>query len=111
VSQPLQHEWLKKTGDDLQADYERIRDIARQPSGIQQSGHEAEAAWKQLLEAWLPPNDRIGVRKYLLFETPADGKSQSREHDLVIFHPGYPEALRTKPQVVISCVVAASASN
>ena len=107
MSQPLQHEWLKKTGDDLQADYERIRDIARQPSGIQQSGHEAEAAWKQLLEAWLPPNYRIGVRKYLLFETPVDGTSQSREHDLVIFHPGYPEALRTKPQVVISGVVAA----
>jgi pimeloyl-ACP methyl ester carboxylesterase len=49
VSQPLQHEWLKKTGDDLQADYNRIRNIARQPSGIQQSGHEAEAACKQLL--------------------------------------------------------------
>jgi hypothetical protein len=106
VSYP-HHAWLKKTGDDLQADYERIREIARLPAGIQQSGHEAEAGWKQLLEDWLPPNYEIGVRKYLLYETPVDGVWQSRETDLVVFHPAYPEALRKRNQIIISGVVAA----
>ena len=101
------HEWLKKTGDDLQADYERIRDIARNPAGIQKSGHEAEAGWKRLLADWLPPNYQIGVREYLLFETPVDGVWSSRETDLVIFHPAYPEALRIRNEVIIGGVVAA----
>lgn len=105
---PLPHEeWLKKAGDDVQAEYERIREFALRPSGIQQSGHEAESVWQGLLEAWLPPGYRIGVRKYLIFETPVDGRWQSRETDLIVFHPAYPEALRSRPQVLISGVVAA----
>ena len=73
---------------------------------MQESGHRAEAAWKQFLEAWLPPQYEIGTRKYIVADT-ASGGAKSRETDLVVFHPSYPRMLRENTTVLASGVVAA----
>lgn len=102
------HLWLEQVGRDLQTEYEQIQDsLKSSPSNIQQSGHQAEAAWVQMLSAWLPPQYQVGTRKHLLLEQEVDGRTRSNEVDLVVFHPSYPIGLRSKADVMIAGVVAA----
>jgi hypothetical protein len=53
-----------------------------------------------------PPQYEGGKRKYLLLET-EDGPTVTKETDLVIFCPYYPEKLRTKESVLASGVAVA----
>ena len=62
-----------------------------------------------MLSDWLPPQYAIGKRKYILLETEG-GPATTKETDLVIFHPHYPEKLRTKESVLASGVAAAFSS-
>jgi hypothetical protein len=101
-------QWLDRVADQLRQDYERIRGEIddRGPAAVQESGHRAEATWKQLLEDWLPPQYEIGTRKYIVADA-ASGGAKSRETDLVVFHPSYPHVLRANTTVLASGVVAA----
>jgi Domain of unknown function (DUF6602) len=89
--------------------YERDQDMARQPTNIQRTGHRVESRWDEVLSNWLPPQYAIGKRKYILLETEG-GPATTKETDLVIFHPHYPEKLRTKESVLASGVAAAFSS-
>ena len=88
--------------------YERDQDMARQPTNIQRTGHRVESRWDEVLSDWLPQY-AIGKRKYILLETEG-GPATTKETDLVIFHPHYPEKLRTKESVLASGVAAAFSS-
>src|SRR6188472_1093033 len=88
--------------------YERDQDMARQPKNIQRTGHRVESRWDEVLSDWLPQY-AIGKRKYILLETEG-GPATTKETDLVIFHPHYPEKLRTKESVLASGVAAAFSS-
>lgn len=104
----LHNQWLEDRGRDVQREYARIQaELAGQAKEIQHSGHRGEAVWVDVLKNWLPDHYHIGTRKYLLLEREVNGLSRSGEIDIVIFHPSYPRALRDKPDVMISGVLAA----
>jgi hypothetical protein len=108
VDGPLHHWLLEKLSRELAEEYERIQlELKGNPKNIQLSGHLAEAVWARLLAEWFPPQYKFGFRRYLLFERPVDGETRSREIDLVLFHPSYPERLRDEKEVLISGVIAA----
>lgn len=100
------HQWLEDVNKSIVESYERDQDMARQPGRIQQTGHRVESRWGDVLTDWLPPQYEIGKRKYLLLETD-DGPTVTKETDLVVFHPHYPEKLRAKESVLASGVAAA----
>ncbi|SBS76421.1 conserved hypothetical protein [uncultured Mycobacterium sp.] len=100
------HQWLEDVNKSVVESYERDQAMARQPDGIQRTGHRVESRWDEVLSDWLPPQYEIGKRKYLLLET-EDGPAVTKETDLVVFYPHYPEKLRTKESVLASGVAAA----
>ena len=102
------HKWLTDVSKQMHSDFEEAHAEASKRGGAQQSGHNSEAAWVAFLKDWLPQGYGIGTRKYILFETdPGDGSEVSAETDIVVFHPSYPEALRDRPNVLLSGIVAA----
>ncbi len=100
------HEWLTDVNRSIVESYEREQEVARQPGRTQETGHSVESHWDEVLTDWLPPQYEIGKRKYLLLET-EDGSHVTKETDLVVFHPTYPEKLRKKHHVLASGVAAA----
>ena len=79
--------------------------MASEAKHIQMVGHGVESRWDEVLTEWLPPDYEVGKRKYLLLET-EDGPMETKEHDLVVFFPHYPKALRKKTKVLASGVAA-----
>jgi hypothetical protein len=100
------HEWLADVNKSIVESYEREQETARQPGRTQETGHGVESRWDDVLTDWLPPQYEIGKRKYLLLETD-DGPALTKETDLVVFYPHYPEKLRKKHHVLASGVAAA----
>jgi hypothetical protein len=101
------HQWLADVNDSIVESYKRDEEMARQPGQIQRTGHRVESRWKELLRVWLPRHYEVGdKRKYLLLET-EDGPTVTKETDLVVFYPHYPEKLRDKESVLASGVAAA----
>jgi hypothetical protein len=100
------HQWLADVNRLIVEAYERDAEMARQPKNIQRVGHRAESHWEEVLREWLPPQYGTGTRKYILLEK-EDGLSVTKETDLVVFHPHYPEKLREKSSVLASGVAAA----
>jgi hypothetical protein len=100
------HQWLADVNKSIVDSYERDQDMARQPKNIQRTGHRVESRWYEVLSDWLPPQYSICKRKYILLET-EDGPATTKETDLVVFHPHYPEKLRSKESVLASGVAAA----
>lgn len=100
------HEWLADVNESIVASYEREREQAREQSRTQETGHGVESRWDEILSEWLPPQYEIEKRKYLLLEN-EDGPALTKETDLVVFHPHYPEKLRKKHHVLASGVAAA----
>ena len=100
------HEWLADVNKSIVESYERDQKMARQPGRTQRTGHRVESRWDDVLRDWLPPQYEVGKRKYLLLETD-DGSTVTKETDLVVFHPHYPEKLRVKESVLASGVAAA----
>uniref|UniRef100_B8HJL3 DUF6602 domain-containing protein n=1 Tax=Cyanothece sp. (strain PCC 7425 / ATCC 29141) TaxID=395961 RepID=B8HJL3_CYAP4 len=107
TSQGATARWFAQTARDIQEDYERIYVAAR--NDPQYAGHEAESAWKSLLERWLPPHYEVGVRKYILPDVSTVEPSESNcfETDIVIFNPTYPKPLREKAEVLSGGILAA----
>lgn len=103
------HQWLADVNDSIVESYERDEEMARQRGQIQRTGHRVESRWEEVLSDWLPPQYEVDKRKYLLLESD-DGPSVTRETDLVVFHPHYPEKLRAKESVLASGVAAAFSS-
>lgn len=100
------HQWLADVNRLIVEAYERDAEMARQPKNIQRVGHRAESHWEEVLKEWLPPQYGTGTRKYILLEK-ENGPSVTKETDLVVFHPHYPEKLRDKSSVLASGVAAA----
>lgn len=100
------HEWLADVNKSIVESYDREQETARQPGRTQETGHGVESRWDDVLTDWLPPQYEIGKRKYLMLETD-DGPALTKETDLVVFHPHYPEKLRKKHHVLASGVAAA----
>jgi hypothetical protein len=87
----------------MQTEWERLR--AEAGDDPQKVGHEGEGIWVDLLSKWLPSSYEVAKRKYILSET--DDAPHSGETDIVIFSPGYPEALRERAEVLAGGVAAA----
>lgn len=100
------HLWLEDVNDEIVAAYERDQEMAQKPDSVQRTGHRVESRWDSVLKEWLPPQYEIGKRKYLLLEIDG-GPAVTRETDLVVFRPHYPEKLRAKESVLASGVAAA----
>lgn len=98
----LHYEWFQGVAQEIQNDYVRLRDIARQQDP-QRAGHGAEATWSGVLKDWLPRNYEVVTRKYIIPEQGTD----SFEMDLVVISPGYPERLRSRSEVMTGGVAAA----
>jgi hypothetical protein len=103
------HQWLADVNESVVESYEREQEQARERRRVQETGHGVESRWDEILSEWLPPQYEIAKRKYLLLET-EDGPAQTKETDLVIFNPHYPQKLRKKHHVLASGVVAAFSS-
>ncbi|BBZ48965.1 hypothetical protein H7H82_19300 [Mycobacterium heidelbergense] len=103
------HQWLADVNRSIVESYERDQEMARQPGSTQRTGHRVESRWDDVLRDWLPPQYEIGKQKYLLLETD-DGPTLTKETDLVVFHPHYPEKLRVKESVLASGVAVAFSS-
>ena len=103
------HQWLEDVNDDIVKSYKRDEEMARTRKTVQRTGHRVESRWEDVLGDWLPPQYEVGKRKYLLLES-EDGPSVTKETDLVVFYPHYPEKLRTKESVLASGVAAAFSS-
>lgn len=99
-------EWIDDANRQIAKSYSENHEKAKSPNRIQESGHAAEASWGETLKAWLPPQYSFGYRKYILPEIDADSHVY-RETDLVIYRPGYPQALREKSEVLAAGVLAA----
>jgi hypothetical protein len=99
-------QWFDTADADLQASYAENHAKARESKRIQQTGHAAEHAWGQLLHDWLPPHYEVAYRRYILPEIDSDNYDP-RETDIVVFRPGYPQALRQKEEVLAAGVAAA----
>jgi hypothetical protein len=67
--------------------------MAREPGRVQQVGHRVESKWLNVLTQWLPCGYQVATRKYILLESAVDGKTVTRETDIVVLHPAYPESL------------------
>lgn len=101
------HQWLTDVNDDIVRSYQRDEELARQRGQTQRTGHRVESRWKGVLSAWLPSQyEVVDKRKYILLETD-DGPTVTKETDLVVFYPHYPEKLRDKESVLASGVAAA----
>ena len=100
------HEWLAEVNKSIVESYEREQETATERARTQETGHGVESRWDDVLTDWLPPQYEIGKRKYLLLETD-DSPALTKETDLVVFHPHYPEKLRKKHHVLASGVAAA----
>lgn len=98
---PLHLDWLKKVERDISEDYQRLHNVAQEDP--QQSGHGGESTWARFLEEWLPPAYTVGTRKYIIPEL----GDEKFETDLVIFRPSYPEALRSREEIMAGGVAAA----
>lgn len=96
------HAWFETVSVAVQEDWERLHQAAM--ADPQRAGHGGEATWVGLLESWLPPSYGIGTRKYILPEV--EGGTPF-ETDIVIFNPGYPEALRSREEVLAGGIAAA----
>lgn len=99
------HQWLADVNDWIVETYRREQEKSRQPSNIQEIGHSNESLWDEVLTEWLPAQYEVRKNKYLLLET-SDGPVMTKEHDLVVFHPHYPMALRKKHKVLAAGVAA-----
>lgn len=81
--------------------YEKMR--RRAASHPNTAGDQGEIDWKKLLEQWIPKSYRIVTQGRLLFD---DGAS-SKELDLIVLKPSYPEAMLDHKYYLVSGVVAA----
>jgi hypothetical protein len=100
------HQWLADVNRSIVESYEHDQEMVHQPGRVQRTGHRVESRSDDVLSDWLPPQYEIGKRKYLLLETD-DGPTVTKETDLVVFYPHYPEKLRVKESVLASGVAAA----
>ena len=96
-------DWFQEVAQEVQADWDRLHSAARKDP--QKAGHGGEATWAALLEKWLPSSYEVATRKYILPET--EDAPEPSETDIVIYGPGYPEALRGKEEVIAGGVAAA----
>ena len=99
------YQWLADVSKSIVDSYEREQETARQPGNIQRTGTVSSRGGTR--------SSRIGCRRStrsraqdLLLET-VDGPRATREHDLVVFYPHHPEALRKQDGVLASGVAAA----
>lgn len=100
------HEWLSDLNRSVVESFEREQATAGERERAQETGHSVESNWDDVLTDWLPPQYEIGKRKYLMLEN-EDGPSLTKETDLVVFHPHYPQKLRKKHRVLASGIAAA----
>lgn len=99
-------DWFQRVAQEVQSDWERLRQAAIKDP--QRAGHGGEATWAGLLRKWLPSGYEVVTRRYILPETDdAPEPPEGGETDIVIFNPGYPPALRQHEEVFAGGVAAA----
>ncbi|MFK0005456.1 DUF6602 domain-containing protein [Paenarthrobacter sp. NPDC090520] len=98
--------WLSLTAQEMADDWDRIySQTSKDKSRTQEGGKEIQTAWAEFLRNWLPPTYEVAQEKYIIGEV--DTGDTAFETDIVVFRPGYPTALRRKPQVLAAGVAAA----
>ncbi|MBQ0993376.1 hypothetical protein KBX08_25215 [Micromonospora sp. H61] len=93
--------FMAQVSVELAAEYSRIR--ARAVSDPGTAGDEGEENWRRLLAEWLPPTLNIQTKGRVL----GINGSLSRQVDLVILTPSYPEKLSEKKVYLAGGVMAA----
>lgn len=93
--------FMKQVSDDIASEYTRVHSRAMEDPGT--AGDEGESKWAEVLRRWIPPAFPVVTKGRILS---VDGVA-SRQVDVLVLHPGYPEALRDRKQYLASGVVAA----
>lgn len=93
-------ELLRQVAEGVDADYREAREYARSGDS-QRAGHEGESTWQRILSEW-GPNLPVVTRKYIV----GPGGS-SKEVDIVVLRPDYPQALLGQSSILASGVAAA----
>jgi hypothetical protein len=85
----------------MHADYERIRAHVSEDPGT--AGDEGEESWAELLRKWLPATYPVVTKGRVIN---SDGEA-SRQLDVLVLHPAYPQHLRHKKLYLADGVIAA----
>ena len=93
--------FMQQATSEMDAHYKRIQTSVREDPGT--AGDDGEGNWKQLLSAWLPAEYPVETKGRIVFP---DGFS-SRQVDVVILNPCYPEKLREGKRYLAGGVLAA----
>lgn len=94
-------EWVTQTTNEMAMEYRRIRSRTVEDPGT--AGDEGEENWAELLRTWLPPSYPVRTKGRIL----AYDGTASRQVDVVVLRPGYPERLLNKKLYLASGVAAA----
>ena len=101
------HEWLADLNKSIVESYEREQEMARESGRTQETGHTVESRWDDVLTDWLPHHSMKLESGSTFFSKPDDGPEVTKETDVVVFYPHYPEKLRKKNYVLASGVAVA----
>lgn len=93
--------FLDQDLDELASEYERIRARATEDPGT--AGDEGEENWAKLIRSWLPSTMKVLTKGRILFPD----RSASRQLDVLVLKPGYPDRLSDKKLYLSSGVAAA----
>ena len=85
----------------MAADYERMRQLAREDPGT--SGDQAEEDWAELISQWLPGTYHVVKKGRILFSS---GET-SGQVDILILSPSYPKGLLSNKLYLAAGVLAA----
>src|SRR4051812_5214816 len=91
------HDFVRKTQEDLQAEYVRIQKRATEDPGT--AGDQGEENWATLLRQWLPRYFQVVTKGRIL----CDNGYASPQIDVLVLYPSYPGMLLDKKLFISRC--------
>lgn len=92
---------VEQASDWIAAEYDRIRRRSRDDPGT--AGDQGEENWKALLELWLPSTYHVATKGRIL----TSSGQASKQMDVVVLSPGYPNGLLSTKLYLAAGVLAA----
>jgi len=92
---------MRRSTAKMAADYERMRQLAREDPGT--SGDQAEEDWAELISQWLPETYHVVKKGRILFSS---GET-SGQVDVLVLSPSYPKGLLSNKLYLAAGVLAA----